>query len=396
MHAPSSKDTVTFQFQGKSYRIFRTSSGTWAVRVRHSVLNPNAAIKRLSTSIQAVALKNAKLYLEHLLSNDWAALDTLKGRSSAPTVGEIIEEYRRAVSELELQSITVRGSINALLPVVSIARHCDKEKARETSITLLNSDLIAAYWKITATEKRNTTASRLNQAQAVFSTRAMEIYKRKWRLPNLTEFSSAPKLRKRLVDQTFKDFGVEVAGQLEWAAQQIRHTDPDTYRVYLFAARLGLRDNEIVHARGDWIEERRGKWVLAIIDRPQQPFRTKAGVHRWLELSQELIDEFCEDIGKPHYLVADGKPPTARQNAVYRTASAFVRQHLPGRSKSLHELRKYAGARVSTDHGLYAAKEFLGHATITTTEKHYAAYLKTVCAISAVPVIAPNTSIARA
>jgi integrase len=192
-----------------------------------------------------------------------------------------------------------------------------------------------------------------------------------------------------LVDQTFKDFGAEVAGKSEWEAQQIRQTDPDTFRVYLLAARLGLRDKEIVSVRGDWIEERRGKWVLAIIDRPQQPFRTKAGVNRWLELSQELIDEFCTDIGKPCYLVADGKSPTTRQNAIYRTASAFIRRHLPGRSKSLHELRKYAGARIATEHGLYAAKEFLKHATVSTTEKHYAAYLKNVRAVSAVPMVPP-------
>jgi len=390
MHAPSPHDTVTFQFQNKSYRIFRTSGGTWAIRVRHAALNPNAAIKRLGTPIQAVAIKNAKLYLERLFSNDWVALDILKVRSSSPTIGKIIDEYREAASELELQPITVMVSINALLRVIVLARCCDKEKAKTFPITILNADLITAYWKATVSENRNTSASRLNQAQAVFSNRAMEIYKRKWKLLTLTEFTNAPKLRRRLVDQTFKDFGADVAGQLEWAAQQIRHTDPDTFRVYLLAARLGLRDNEILNVRGDWIEERRGKWALAIIDRPQQPFRTKAGVNRWLELSQELIDEFCEDIGKAHYLVANGRPPTTRQNVVYRTASAFVRQYLPGRSKSLHELRKYAGARIATEHGMYAAKEFLGHATITTTEKHYASYLKSVCAVAAVPVVVPS------
>ncbi len=393
-HLPDTQDpqaTTTIEFRGKKYRIFRPKpNGNWAIRVRHSSLNPNAAIKRLGTSVQNVAIKNAKLYLERLLSNDWAALNALKSRSSAPTIGEIIDEYRRACSELELQSVTINGGINALLRVICLARQCDKEKAKETLVTLLNSDLIAAYWKATGTENRNTAASRLNQAQAIFSTRAMEIYRRKWRqLPDLTAFSSAPKLRRRSVDQTFKDSGADVAGQMEWAAQQIRQTDPDTYRVYLLAARLGLRDKEIVHVRGNWIEERRGKWVLAVIDRPKQSFQTKAGVNRWLELSQELIDEFCEDIGKPQYLIADGKPPTTRQNAVYRTASAFIRRYLPARSKSLHELRKYAGARIATEHGLYAAKEFLGHTTVSTTEKHYAAYLKTVCAVSAVPIVVP-------
>ncbi len=222
-----------------------------------------------------MAIKNATLYLEKLRSNERSV--TEKG---LPTVGEIVDEYRKAVTELELQPISVTSSINALLNVISLARNCDKEKARELPITLLNSDLIAAYWKAATSENRTTAASRLNKAQAVFSTWALELYKRKWRLPELIEFRTAPKIRRRSSDQTFKEFGVEVAGQLEWAAQQIRDVDQDIYRVYLLAARLGLRDNEIVNARGDWIEERRGKWVIAIIDRPEQPFSTKAGVQR--------------------------------------------------------------------------------------------------------------------
>ncbi len=386
---PLTSDRIAITVLGKNYRLFRVAGGKWAIRVKHRDMNPHGAVKVLGTSVPQIAIKNAKLYLEKLQSNDWSAMEAMKARSMALTVGEIIDEYRKATAELELQPITVTGSINTLLRVITLARYCDKEKAKETPLTLLNSDLIASYWKVTAAENRTTTASRLNQAQAVFSTRAMGIYRRKWNLPDLKEFSSAPKLRKRLSDQTFKEFGAEVAGKLEWEAQQIRQTDPDTFRVYLLAARLGLRDKEIVAIRGDWIEERRGKWVLAIIDRPQQPFHTKAGVNRWMELSQELIDEFCTKIGKPCYLVAEGKSPTTRQNAIYRTASAFIRRYLPGRSKSLHELRKYAGARIAAEHGLYAAKEFLGHATISTTEKHYAAYLKDVCAVSAVSMIAP-------
>ncbi len=49
----------------------------------------------------------------------------------------------------------------------------------------------------------------------------------------------------------------------------------------------------------------------------------------------------------------------------------------------------YGRSRIATEHGFYAAKEFLGQATISTTEKHDAAYLKDVCAVSAVPMIDP-------
>ncbi len=161
---PESSDSATIKIGKKNYRLFRVSGGNWAMRVKHRTVNPNGAVKVLGTSVLQVAVKNAKLYVEHLLSNDWVALDTLKVRSSAPTIGKIIDEYQKAALELELQSKTLMGGISALLRVISLARQCDKEKAKEIPVTLLNSDLIAAYWKATSTENRTTAASRLNQA----------------------------------------------------------------------------------------------------------------------------------------------------------------------------------------------------------------------------------------
>ena len=44
--------------------------------------------------------------------------------------------------------------------------------------------------------------------------------------------------------------------------------------------------------------------------------------------------------------------------------------------KPIHELRKVYGSMIATEHGIYAAKELLGHSTIAVTERIYAAYLK--------------------
>ena len=46
--------------------------------------------------------------------------------------------------------------------------------------------------------------------------------------------------------------------------------------------------------------------------------------------------------------------------------------------KPLHELRKEAGTLVNKAHGLVAAKEFLRHASITTTADLYVATVGSV------------------
>jgi integrase len=74
---------------------------------------------------------------------------------------------------------------------------------------------------------------------------------------------------------------------------------------------------------------------------------------------------------------------TARKDICQRAINRFVRRFLPDREEGAYELRKWAGSQVWSTQGAEAAQMFLGHRSITTTERYYARYLRPVRAVSA-------------
>ena len=71
------------------------------------------------------------------------------------------------------------------------------------------------------------------------------------------------------------------------------------------------------------------------------------------------------------------RPTTGEPYAHYRCALTFdkliawLRGKGVGGEKPLHALRKEFGSLIAQKFGIYAAKEVLGHADITTTASHY-------------------------
>ena len=60
--------------------------------------------------------------------------------------------------------------------------------------------------------------------------------------------------------------------------------------------------------------------------------------------------------------------PNERHNVVYRWHSGWVKQLMPGRSKTSYELPRYAGSLISRKTKDFArVQQFLGHATLKTT-----------------------------
>jgi len=90
-----------------------------------------------------------------------------------------------------------------------------------------------------------------------------------------------------------------------------------------------------------------------------------------------------------------GGSMTERQILAERRINRMVRPILPGYRKGAYELRRWAGSRIWTEVGPAAAQRFLGHASISTTERYYSRYLRPVSAVEA-PVLALPGNGARA
>jgi hypothetical protein len=72
-------------------------------------------------------------------------------------------------------------------------------------------------------------------------------------------------------------------------------------------------------------------------------------------------DGFAVLVGRgAGFLIAPELSPSARHDLIYRDHSAFLREFLPERTQTNHELRKLAASKIYTQQGLAAAAYFLG------------------------------------
>jgi integrase len=205
------------------------------------------------------------------------------------------------------------------------------------------------------------------------------------RLPDLTDLQKAHYLKAEATE--FEPWEEAVYQAMVTAAEGLRATNPELWLVNAMLRRLGLRDAELLAARREWIEldfewpaDGMGPPVrvvmLVIKDRPEGafPFQIlKHGAGRRLPLDGELAGLL---LGREGWLVGDGLSPSARHELIYRVHSQWMRRFVGEEAaKTNHQLRKYAGSKVFTAHGLEAAAYFLGD-SISTTDGYYRAWLK--------------------
>jgi len=75
-----------------------------------------------------------------------------------------------------------------------------------------------------------------------------------------------------------------------------------------------------------------------------------------------------------HSSLVQARTLTERRIICQRASNRFVSQFLPDRPKCAYELRKWAGSLVWSTQGAEAAQHFLGHRSMSTTERYYARF----------------------
>lgn len=80
--------------------------------------------------------------------------------------------------------------------------------------------------------------------------------------------------------------------------------------------------------------------------------------------------------------MADAERPNGKKEVglrrgykVLKRLSAWLKSRGITYGRPVHFLRKVFGSVVATRHGLFAARDYLGHSSVLVTEKHYAALL---------------------
>lgn len=229
----------------------------------------------------------------------------------------------------------------------------------------------------------------IRNVRALFRSKMIELKFADLKLPPLDDLKRLPKLP--AAKGGFRPWPAGVYERMDAAAAELRTTDPELWLVNVCLRFLGLRACELLAARREWITTSAdGRAWLNVQDHhaddaeddEEASFEmVKHGAARRLELNEVLKAALLPRTGwliAPELATSDSLETCedARHALIYRRHSEWLRQFIPDRRKSNHELRMYAGSLVAKAHGLEAACYFLGHTSLVTTQAFYWAWLK--------------------
>jgi integrase len=318
-----------------------------------------------------------------------------KGKGSIATIDDILS--RLEGGDKVAQGLTLRTYGSSLLRVARIA---DPVKARtlRLDVVLSEANLLKFYangqgrkdgvnWK-DELDVNGGLNSAVGNLKSLFTEKMIRQKFADLHLPDLEPLRKLSKLPQEA--KRFQEWPTGVYEAMHEASLKLKVEQPELWLVNAMLRQLGLRDAELLAARRDWIEvdSATGRAWLVIKNRGTEFMVLKNGRSmRRLELDAELKAVLLPKTG---YLIeapvraaipdtgiraTSGDAFWARHDFIYRTHCEWLRAFIPDRKKANHELRMYAGSLVFKRDGLAAAAYFLGHKSVTTTERYYVTWL---------------------
>jgi integrase len=177
------------------------------------------------------------------------------------------------------------------------------------------------------------------------------------------------------------------------ARAELKAKDPEAYKTFLLGLFAGMRKAEIDSTEWKMIDFEKN--VINLEETEWLHLKTNDSAGQ-ISVDSEVLAELREfkPLSKSAFVVSsiitwkNGKkqrthtrpPRNDSARSYYRCEPVFERLNKWLRSKGitakkpLHELRKEIGSLIATEHGIYAASQFLRHTDITTTARHYAVH----------------------
>jgi integrase len=162
------------------------------------------------------------------------------------------------------------------------------------------------------------------------------------------------------------------------AKAELKPKSPEVYKVFLLGLFAGMRKGEI-----DLAEWRMIDWqnnLICLEETEWLHLKTKDSAGQ-ITVDGEVIGELrqLKVASQSPFIVTSNRPPRNNSSRpyyrcapVFESLTAWLRSKGVKANKPLHEMRKEIGALIATQHGIYAASQFLRHSDITTTARHYA------------------------
>tara|TARA_R100000808_G_scaffold11561_1_gene29542 strand:+ start:1332 stop:2513 length:1182 start_codon:yes stop_codon:yes gene_type:complete len=313
--------------------------------------------------------------IQQAILGRFEVVEQAQSKTVWPTVQELADRYlnngnhegtlkyrRRVVVKLKLVLREALGTDNL-----------SQLRANQLTARLLSDWKASRIEGLDGTElvsAKRTVNSALSSVRAIFSQRLVDSDGSPYEglaLPEcLSGWARVPKFGKVKVTNNVREARPIVEAKLA-QIHELKETDPAAYLVCALAAQCGLRAGEAINARKSWI----GDGTIKI-----------QATEDWLPKSRQsrevpLPDDLKADI---LFLSDDSDrivPTSSRWMLFNRLAAWFKKDGDWPFDKHVHEFRRWAGANVLTQTGsMEAAREFLGHSSVTVTEQHYAGLLE--------------------
>jgi integrase len=358
-------------------------SPNFAVEMR---INGKRIVKGLGTPNKAAATQRAKDLERQLRDKPWQAIrPTLPGKRTP--LARIIELYREINTERSrpLRPRTIRQNVNYLK---ILADRLNVDTVEDLAAKVGDFPRLPCVKHLS----RRSLASVVRQASAVFSESALIYYRTRGLTVGETPFKAG--IPYAPPPEPFRGYSIEfVRGLIETARKELPDKEPGQWAAFLLCLCAGLRQQEAAWLRKEDMLEN------GVLVTSRDEHQTKSGRHRFVPLPPAVLAELraVSSLGLyavPYGLTLGREQPEQRAQEVFRGLAAWLRTHGIVSAKPVHELRKAYGAIVASQFGVYAAKELLGHSTVTVTESHYAALLErpTVDMEPTAPVLAQGGS----
>lgn len=366
------------RFRGRKYVLFRrgeTSGSPFSVRL---VRDGKRHLVSTGTGDLTLAKVKAKEIIERILDGEAEKVKSKGFR--VPTVGEVIDAFK--AGDRRVRSKTWVNYGLSLLRIVRETLDIDNEAAKKVKVSELTEELVRSYQAlkqgtksvdyVTPAKVHTSINSSIRQARAVFSKNALRGYARDGiRIPDSIEgFLKAPYLRELSHRYSDNPISKEEIEKMNEDLPELKKEDERLWAIHLMIRLMGLRDSEIERAQRHWLVKR-GEGTFLVINRREgeaAPKRSDGEV----PVPQVLLDYFNSHDGT-HLIPA--KHPTERHDLIYKTHSKWVGKRIPGREKTNHELRKWAGSVVATKTNSWErAAQFL-RIDLETAKKHFLAFV---------------------
>lgn len=223
-----------------------------------------------------------------------------------------------------------------------------------------------------AHDANTTLRSMLGQASDIFCEDSLKVRLFDLTLPDLQPWLEAP--LPKAMPAGYVPVPQAIITDLHQSAKQLKKDSLKVWKANRLVCLHALRAGEVVAARGSWLIHDEKGWAIELIDRPEEGFYLKSATRRLLPLDPELAEAIKDTA--PDASLIGALTPTEAYNLVNREHNTWLRRFIPDRVKGNHEMRKHAGSVVYTQHGLEAARAYLGHKSQNTTEKWYTSLLK--------------------